>query len=221
MCFNARVFPFVFRTTSLPNFLGTFVQPNLAATNSVQNIINNNNNNIINNNINNNNNSKPTVVTVVRNAATGFKVVDDGVGDVDDDGDGGDDDDGHDVPMVVDDVKIETAVNLHALAEDTMLLKSEPEPADNNNRQSAAVKEEDDKTLSPSPFIDINSLPMVFDDTKLFQTVIFICCVFGWREGCVRKADSTFVSPSIGRRKNKKSIVRSHAGSNLLFVGGI
>lgn len=134
----------VYRTTSLPNFLGTFVQPNLTITNSIQNIINNNNND---------HNSKPTV-TVVQTAPAGFKVVED------------------DVSMVIDDVKLQSAVDLHSLAEESAL-KSEPKTTENNNRQKMVIKEEDQKTSSPSssPFIDINSLPMVFDDTKLFQNV--------------------------------------------------
>lgn len=148
------IYFFVFRTNSLPNFLGTFVQPNLTITN--------NNNNII---INNNN--KPTI-TVVQ-TTTGFhKVVDD---------------DDVDIPMVVDDVKLQqqqqiqhqTVMNLSPeLVKSTEQLSSENHLQDsvveNNNRR---IKDEEDENLSPSssPFIDINSLPMVFDDSKLFQNV--------------------------------------------------
>lgn len=141
---------FVSRTTSLPNFLGTFVQPNLTTTN-----INNNNTNI-------NNNNKPTI-TVVQTSSGFHKVVDD---------------DKVDVPMVVDDVKLQqqTAVNLPSqqqLVERVIKSSSEnrlQETLENNNQ---SPKQEDVKPPSPSssPYIDINSLPMVFDDTKLFQNV--------------------------------------------------
>lgn len=136
------------RTTSLPNFLGTFVQPNLTTTN-----INNNNTNI-------NNNNKPTI-TVVQTSSGFHKVVDD---------------DKVDVPMVVDGVQLQqqTAVNLPSkqqLVESVIKSSSEnrlQETLENNNR---SPKQEDVKPSSPSssPYIDINSLPMVFDDTKLFQ----------------------------------------------------
>jgi len=141
---------FVSRTTSLPNFLGTFVQPNLTTTN-----INNNNTNI-------NNNNKPTI-TVVQTSSGFHKVVDD---------------DKVDVPMVVDDVKLQqqTSVNLPSqqqLVERVIKSSSEnrlQETLENNNR---SPKQEDVKppSPSPSPYIDINSLPMVFDDSKLFQNV--------------------------------------------------
>lgn len=144
---------FLFRTNSLPNFLGTFVQPSLTITN-------NNNNNTINNN------NKPTI-TVVQNT-TGFqKVVND---------------DDVDIPMVIDDVKLQeqqmlhqTGINLSPqMVESTEKLSSDNHHQDsiveNNNRR---IKNEEDENLSPSssPFIDINSLPMVFDDSKLFQNV--------------------------------------------------
>lgn len=111
-----------------------------------------------------NNNNNPTI-TVVQ-TSTGFhKVVKDDI----------------DTPMVVDDVKQQqqsTGINLPTqLAESVEVLSSENHltaSIENNNRM---IKVEDENTLSPStstsPFIDINSLPMVFDDTKLFQNVSF------------------------------------------------
>lgn len=137
----------MYRTNSLPNFLGTFVQPNLTVTT-------NNNNNIISNN------NKPTI-TVVQTTAGFHKVVDDN--DVD-------------IPMIVDDVKLHqpNSVSLpQQLGENVEKPSSEnhlQDSVENNNRR---IKVEDEKPPSPStsPFIDINSLPMVFDDSKLFQNV--------------------------------------------------
>lgn len=142
---------FFCRTNSLPNFLGTFVQPSLTVTN---------NNHIINNN------NKP-MITVVQ-TTTGFhKVLDD---------------DDVDIPMAVDEVKLQqqqlqqeqTSVNLPSqLLESVDKSSSEssrqPDSTENNNR----VRKEEVKTPPPSSpsFIDINNLPMVFDDTKLFQNV--------------------------------------------------
>lgn len=140
------------RTTSLPNFLGTFVQPNLTTTN----IINNNNTNI-------NNNNKPTIAVV--QTPSGFHKVAD--------------DDKVDIPMVVDDVKLQqqSAVNLPSqlqqLVERVVKSPSENRHQDTLENNNLSPKQEDVKPPSPSssPYIDINSLPMVFDDTKLFQNV--------------------------------------------------
>lgn len=92
------------------------------------------------------------------------------------------DDDDVDIPMAVDEVKLQqqqlqqeqTSVNLPSqLLESVDKSSSEssrqPDSTENNNR----VKKEEVKTPPPSSpsFIDINNLPMVFDDTKLFQNV--------------------------------------------------
>jgi hypothetical protein len=82
--------------------------------------------------------------------------------------------------MAVDDVKLQqkqqqekTSVNLTSQLLDSMdKSSSESQHSDsieNNNR----IKKEEVKTPPPSPssFIDINNLPMVFDDSKLFQNV--------------------------------------------------
>lgn len=136
------------RTISLPNFLGTFVQPNLTITN-------NNNNNIINNN----NISNPTITVVQTNA--GFqKVANDG---------------NHDIPMVVDDVKLQqsqTGINMVQQIVEMTAEKSPENHCTDLNENNRRIKD-DDNRLSPSSssFIDINNLPMVFDDTKLFSNV--------------------------------------------------
>lgn len=137
------------RTTSLPNFLGTFVQPNLTTTN----VINNNNTSI-------NNNNKPTI-TVVQTPSGFQKVADD---------------DKVDIPMVVDDVKLhqQTTVSLTSQqqqVERVVESSSENRHQDTLENNNLSPKQEDVKPQSPSspPYIDINSLPMVFDDTKLFQ----------------------------------------------------
>lgn len=145
---------FIFRTISLPNFLGTFVQPNLTITN------NNNNNNIVNNN-----NISNSAITVVQ-TNVGFQKESN--------------DDNHDIPMIVDDVKLQhsqTGINMAPQLVEIATDKSSLSPKnncidliENNNRRT---KDEDDR-LSPSSsssFIDINNLPMVFDDTKLFNNV--------------------------------------------------
>lgn len=138
----------------MPNFLGTFVQPNLTTTN----IINNNNTNI-------NNNNKPTI-TVVQTPSGFHKVVDD---------------EKVDIPMVVDDVKLQQSipVNLPSQQQQQQLVERVVKSSSENRLQETlennnlTPKLEDVKPPSPSssPYIDINSLPMVFDDTKLFQNV--------------------------------------------------
>lgn len=107
-----------------------------------------------------NNNNNPTI-TVVQ-TTTGFhKVAKDDI----------------DTPMVVDNVKLQqqsSGIHLSTqVVESVEVLSSENHltaSVENNNRM---IEVEDKNTLSPStsPFIDINSLPMVFDDTKLFQNV--------------------------------------------------
>lgn len=155
---------FFFRTNSLPNFLGTFVQPNLTITNN-----NNNNNNIVNNN-----NNKPTV-TVGQTTAGFQKVMDD---------------DNVDITMLVDDVKLQHQQQCVMNLQQSQRLENSDKPTSEThysdsmkNRNRIVVKKEEDEisSPSPSPFIDINSLPMVFDDTKLFQNVssiLFEQCVF-------------------------------------------
>jgi len=81
--------------------------------------------------------------------------------------------------MVVDDVKLQqrSAVNLPSqqqpLEERVVKLSSENRHQDTLENNNLSPKQEDVKppSPSPSPYIDINSLPMVFDDTKLFQNV--------------------------------------------------
>jgi len=125
------------------------------------NIINNNNTNI-------NNNNKPTI-TVVQ-TPSGFHKVED--------------DEKVDIPMTVDDVKLQqpTPLNLPSQQQQQQqqkLLERIVKPQSENRLQETlennnlSPKQEDVKPPSPSssPYIDINSLPMVFDDTKLFQNV--------------------------------------------------
>lgn len=155
----------------MPNFLGTFVQPNLTVTNVNPNItsttaaaatiINNNNNN--NSNINNNNNKSTIKVLKI---PTGYHKVQL-------------DDDKSDIPMVVDDVKLQqqTTVNMPTQQQQQQLveglIKTEDRHQDTLENNNLRIKEEDVKPSTPSssPYIDINSLPMVFDDTKLFLNV--------------------------------------------------
>jgi len=128
--------------------LGTFVQPNLT--------INNNNNNSINNN--------KSTITVIQ-TPNGFQEVKV-------------DEDSVDMPMVVDDMKLQQqrqiSINLSEQlvesAEKSLSKNRQQNSIENNNQR---IKNEDNKVSSPSSpsFIDINNLPMVFDDTKLFQNV--------------------------------------------------
>lgn len=146
----------MYRTNSLPNFLGTFVQPNLTVTTTTTTTTNNNNNNNISNN------NKPTI-TVVQTTAGFHKVVDDN--DVD-------------IPMIVDDVKLHQSNNVslsQQLVENVEKSSSENHLQDSVENNNQRIKVEDEKPPSPStsPFIDINSLPMVFDDSKLFQNVSY------------------------------------------------
>jgi len=143
--------------------LGTFVQPNLTITNINTNTTSTN---INNNNTNLNNNNEPTI-TVVQTPSGFIKV---------------EEDDKVDIPMVVDDVKLQqqTTVNLPPQHQQQQLVERVVKSSSENRHQDALennnpspIKIEDVKQPSPSssPYIDINSLPMVFDDTKLFQNV--------------------------------------------------
>lgn len=141
--------------------MGTFVQPNLA-------IVSNNNNSINNNNNNTNNIKKPTITVVqTPNGFREVKVEEDSV----------------DIPMVVDEAKLQQQRQLHQTGLNiSSQLAESPNKSISENCQSNSVeinrriKSEDGKVSSPSSpsFIDINSLPMVFDDTKLFQNVSII-----------------------------------------------
>lgn len=139
---------FICRTASLPNFLGTFVQPNLT--------INNNNNNSINNN--------KSTITVVQ-TPNGFQEIKV-------------DEDSADMPMVVDDTKLQQQQQI-SISLSEQLVESVEKSVSKNRQQNSIennnqiIKSEDNKVSSPSSpsFIDINNLPMVFDDTKLFQNV--------------------------------------------------
>lgn len=149
--------------------MGTFVQPNLA-------VVNNNNNN---NSINNNNNTNKPTVTVVQ-TPNGFHEVKV-------------DDDKVDIPMVVDESKLQQQQQQQQQLQQQkrhqsgtnvpgQLSESPNKPLPENCQRvlvenNRRIKIEDGEISSPtSPsFIDINSLPMVFDDTKLFQNVsVFI-----------------------------------------------
>lgn len=150
--------------------MGTFVQPNLTITN------NNNNSSSLNNN--------KSTVTVVQ-APNGFREIK-----VDEDNSA------DDVPMVVvDDMKPQqrhTAGGNHSAQlvgsaeKPSSEKKKQQTPMETNNNHHGVIKIEDCGEIMSSPpspsssFIDINSLPMVFDDTKLFENVsnvcAYICC---------------------------------------------
>lgn len=149
--------------------MGTFVQPNLSITN------NNNNSSSLNN---------KSTITVVQ-APNGFREIK-----VDEDNSA------DDVPMVViNDMKSQqrqTAGGNHSVQlvgtdeKSSSEKKRQQTPMETNNNHHGVVKIEDCGEIISSPpspsssFIDINSLPMVFDDTKLFENVSTSCtCICG------------------------------------------
>lgn len=93
------------------------------------------------------------------------------------------DDDDVDIPMAVDDVKLQQQQQLQQEQTNVSLPSQLLESVDKSSSVSCQpdsvekdiriIKTEEVKTppQSPSSFIDINNLPMVFDDTKLFQNV--------------------------------------------------
>lgn len=131
-------------------------------------VSNNNNNNIINNNI-----SNPTI-TVVQTTVGFQKLVND---------------DNHDSPMIVDDTKLQQQTGTNMPLQIVEIVKDKS-PLSSDNHHTDLVENNNQRTnneenrLSPSssPFIDINSLPMVFDDTKLFNNVsklMISYCIIG------------------------------------------